>query len=205
MPAIFNDEKREKVRIKLLENGFEYIKRFGMKKTSIEEVAKASGIAKGTFYNFFPSKEEFVASIMKHKRDAVKSEIAILVSETGGLTKEAVRKILKSMAFGDVNLYAYLTSEDLAVLAARAPKSIIPMEEDVANTTNALLDLVPDKRADCDWQVIANYLKIMALTAMNRKMLIEGALEKNIDGIISLIMDCIFGSDASDTKRRNKQ
>ena len=156
MPAIFNDEKRKQVRIKLLENGFEHIKHFGLKRTSIEDVAKDSGIAKGTFYNFFPSKEEFVASIISYKREAYKQEIKVLVSESGGNTKECIRKILKRMAFGDDNLYAYLKDEDLAVLATRAPKSIIPMEEDVAITTSVLLNLIPDKRPDYDWQVIAN-------------------------------------------------
>lgn len=202
MPTIFNDEKREQVRINLLENGFEHIKRFGMKKTSIEEIAKASGIAKGTFYNFFPSKEEFVASIILYKREAFKREITVLINETGGLTKVGVRKILKRMAFGDDNLYAYLTAEDLAVLAARAPKSIIPMEEDVAITTGALLSLIPDKRTDCDWRVVANYVKIMVLAAINKKMLLEGAVEKNIEGIISLIIDCIFNSNETITKMR---
>lgn len=199
MPAIFNDEKRKQVRINLLENGFEHIKRLGLKRTSIEEVAKDSGIAKGTFYNFFPSKEEFVASIIVHKREAFKREINVLISEAGGLTKECIRKILKRMAFGDDNLYAYLTAEDLAVLAARAPKSIIPMEEDVANTTGALLSLIPYKRTDCDWKVVANYVKIMVLTTINRKMLLEGAIETNIDGIISLIIDCIFDSNENET------
>ncbi len=201
MPAIFNDEKRKQVRINLLENGFEHIKRFGLKRTSIEEVAKASGIAKGTFYNFFPSKEEFVAAIILYKREAYKREITVLVGESGGLTKECIRKILKRTAFGDDNLYAYLTAEDLAVLVARAPKSIIPMEEDVAITTGALLSLIPDKRTDCDWQVIANYVKIMVLAVINRKMLIEEAVEKSIDGIISLIIDYIFDSYENETKR----
>lgn len=195
MPAIFNEEKRKQVRINLLENGFEHIKRFGLKKTSIEEVAKDSGIAKGTFYSFFPSKEEFVASIILYKREVYKREITVLISEAGGLTKECVRKILKRTAFGDANLYAYLTAEDLAVLTARAPKSIIPMEEDVAITTGVLLSLIPDKRTDCDWQVIANYVKIMVLAVINRKLLLEGAVEKSIDGIISLIIDCIFESN----------
>ncbi len=200
MPVIFNDEKRKQVRINLLENGFENIKRFGMKRTSIEEVAKASGIAKGTFYNFFPSKEEFIASIIQYKREVFKREIMALISEEGGLTKECIRKILKRMAFGEDNLYSYLTAEDLAVLTARAPKSIIPMEEDVAVTTNAFLRLIPDKCTNCDWKVIANYVKIIALTSTNRKMLLEGAVEKNIDGIISLIIDCIFGSNENETK-----
>jgi AcrR family transcriptional regulator len=193
-PAIFDDEKRNQVRIKLLENGFNSIKHFGMKKTSIEEVAKASGIAKGTFYNFFSSKEEFVAAIILYKREAFKQELNALINEAGGLTKDCIRKILRRMAFGDDNLYAYLRDEDLAVLTARAPKSMIPMEEDVKHTTEALLSLIRDKREDCDWQEVANYVKIMVLTVINRKMLLENAIERNIDGIISLIIKCIFDS-----------
>lgn len=64
MPQIFDDAGREKLRTQMLENGFQLIKHFGLKKTSISDIAKASGIAAGTFYNFFQSKEEFVYHII---------------------------------------------------------------------------------------------------------------------------------------------
>ncbi len=193
MPVIFNDEMREQIRVSLLEHGFELIKRYGMKKTSVEEVAKASGIAKGTFYNFFPSKEEFVASIIQHKREAFKREVNALAEAAGGFNRESVQSILEQMVFRDDNLYVYLTAEDLAVLAARAPKSIIPKEEAVEATTGMLLSLIPDKRPDCDWRVVANYMKIMTLAAINKEMLLQEALTQNIRGIISLIIVSIFG------------
>ena len=60
MPQIFDKVGRDRVRIQLLETGFELIKQYGMKKTSVSEIAKKTGIATGTFYNFFPSKEEFI-------------------------------------------------------------------------------------------------------------------------------------------------
>ena len=53
MPQIFDEAGREKVRVLLLESGFELIKTYGLKKTSISDITKRAGIATGTFYNFF--------------------------------------------------------------------------------------------------------------------------------------------------------
>ncbi|MCR4788871.1 MAG: TetR family transcriptional regulator, partial [Lachnospiraceae bacterium] len=49
MPQIFDETGRERVRILLLENGFDLIKTHGLKKTSISDVTKRAGIASGTF------------------------------------------------------------------------------------------------------------------------------------------------------------
>ncbi|APC38953.1 TetR/AcrR family transcriptional regulator [Clostridium estertheticum] len=53
MPQIFDDVTRKQIRINMLDNGYELIKKNGYKKTSVEEIAKSCSLAKGTFYNFF--------------------------------------------------------------------------------------------------------------------------------------------------------
>lgn len=39
---------------------------------------------------------------------------------------------------------------------------------------------------------MANYVKIMILAVINREMLMEGAIENSIDGIITRIIHCIL-------------
>jgi len=195
MPVIFDDEKRMNIRNSLLKNGFELIKKYGMRKTSVEEIAKSCGIAKGTFYNFFKSKEEFVFEIIQNKRNKAKEYFKSLVDKNGYMDKKEVRQYLEYMVNPDNNLYLYLTAEDLAVLHARLPKGIIPKDEEVKATTTLLMKCIKDISPSCDWRVLANYLKIIALASINKDKIIEEALPANISGILDLTMQEIFGKE----------
>lgn len=65
MPRAFKEEEKEKIRAKLLKAGRSCFLRYGLKKTTIEDVVGPAGIAKSSFYLFFESKEAlFVAVIM---------------------------------------------------------------------------------------------------------------------------------------------
>lgn len=52
MPAIFNERTKWALRARLLRKGFRALR--------IEDITQEAGIAKGTFYGFFPSKDDFV-------------------------------------------------------------------------------------------------------------------------------------------------
>ncbi len=50
----------------LLEAGIRLFSKHGYHGTGIKEIVEASGIPKGSFYNYFQSKEEFAAEIVLH-------------------------------------------------------------------------------------------------------------------------------------------
>ncbi|HBO61943.1 MAG TPA: hypothetical protein DD645_04635 [Olsenella sp.] len=60
MPAIFNERTKWALRARLLEIGWEHLLRKGFRALRIEDITQEAGIAKGTFYGFFPSKDDFV-------------------------------------------------------------------------------------------------------------------------------------------------
>ena len=67
MPKAFSEEEKARIRERLLEAGRKRFTRYGLKKTTIEELAGAARIAKGSFYLFFDSKEElYVARSEEH-------------------------------------------------------------------------------------------------------------------------------------------
>ena len=57
MPRGFKGAEKENISKRLIAEGTRLFEHYGLKKTSIEEIVKAAGIAKGSFYKFFPSKE----------------------------------------------------------------------------------------------------------------------------------------------------
>jgi AcrR family transcriptional regulator len=64
MPT-FTDAKRERVRESLRETGRELFARYGLDKTAISELTEAAGIGKGTFYQFYDSKDELYLEILE--------------------------------------------------------------------------------------------------------------------------------------------
>lgn len=57
MPQIFTPEKKAEIKAQLLKEGGEMMLERGITGMNIEELAASAGIAKGTFYNFFPSRQ----------------------------------------------------------------------------------------------------------------------------------------------------
>lgn len=68
MAKIFKEDEREVIRAKLLDAGLQLLKK-DYRSISITEITASIGIAKGTFYNFFSSKEKFFYEIMIKIRD----------------------------------------------------------------------------------------------------------------------------------------
>lgn len=80
MPT-FTDEKRTRVREALRETGRELFAQYGIRKTSISELTDAVGIGKGTFYQFYDSKEDLYVEILNQYREEV---VPRIVEETFG-------------------------------------------------------------------------------------------------------------------------
>jgi AcrR family transcriptional regulator len=65
MPRAFSEPEREVLRKRLVEAGKKLLNRVGVKGLTVDDAAREAGISKGSFYSFFPSKEDFVLSILE--------------------------------------------------------------------------------------------------------------------------------------------
>ena len=94
MTKSFDENERDLIRRKLLEKGRKLFEIYGLKKTSVDEITQAVGIAKGSFYNFFQSKEELFFEIFEeeeHFREQMLTDLVAADVSAG----EAIRQVLK--------------------------------------------------------------------------------------------------------------
>lgn len=75
MPAIFSEEERKGLRLRMLDIGWELLRERGFRALRVEDVARRAGLAKGTFYHFFPSKDDF-------DPDALERAVDVLIDVT---------------------------------------------------------------------------------------------------------------------------
>lgn len=65
--------RRKVDRETIIEKGLELIHRSGYEATGVKEIADAAGMLKGSFYNYFDSKEDFAKVLIETYRDKVYS------------------------------------------------------------------------------------------------------------------------------------
>jgi AcrR family transcriptional regulator len=65
MSRAFSEHEKDLLRQTLLKKGSQLFSTYGLKKTSVDELARAAGISKGAFYLFFASKEELFMEIVE--------------------------------------------------------------------------------------------------------------------------------------------
>jgi AcrR family transcriptional regulator len=69
--AGFSDEQRAYIREQLLAEGRELFARYGLQKTTIADLTDAAGIATGTFYQFFDSKEALYLEVLEREGETL--------------------------------------------------------------------------------------------------------------------------------------
>ncbi|MCB2199197.1 TetR/AcrR family transcriptional regulator [bacterium] len=95
MPREFSSEDRERIRISLLREGKEQFIQYGIRKARVEEIAEAVGISKGSFYNFFRSKEELYTVIREQEEEEMKTRFITRVFPDGNVTRTSLVAFLK--------------------------------------------------------------------------------------------------------------
>ncbi len=193
MPSIFSNEERAVVRENLLLSGFELLKKYGYKKTLVEEIAKSAGIAKGTFYNFFKSKELFFYELMLYIRDKNRDKMRQLFSNGKPVTHDKLVNYLKEKYLEDETIYTYLTTEDLITIFRKLPKEQHICKEDSTAYAHTILAAIPNDKTKYNIDVVLNILNIMAISASNKELLHSKGYEETIEFLSNSLADYIFG------------
>ncbi|MFP4024387.1 MAG: TetR/AcrR family transcriptional regulator [Thiohalospira sp.] len=112
--------KRKEIKHKIVNIASHVFSKFGFKKATIDDIAKASGMGKSSIYYYFKSKEEIFEAVVKKEAHQLSLEIDKKVVNTNDSPKNKLRKyVLIRMRFLKemVNFYEALKNDYLANLA----------------------------------------------------------------------------------------
>lgn len=116
MPANFTESERNNLFEKFYEEGYILLKNFGYKKLKVSDIAKSVGIATGTFYNFFGSKDEFIIWLIKKRKD---ESIMNFLKLSNEYNSKISRKDFENYLYENLvhyNIYRILSQEDFEIL-----------------------------------------------------------------------------------------
>ena len=191
MPKIFSDENKESLRIQLLDEGFSMLKSDGLSSVNIDKLTANAFIAKGTFYNLFANKSEFMYHMMIHERTRAKDMLISYLNEDGKLTKDSLKNYLLWLSSENPNVFAFLTDAEKKRLTSSWKDKYIEDEDNDNKTMHMLISLLDNPRKDPDWKLACNYMKLIAVSLTMKKVFIrdnyEGMINSLVENIVYLL------------------
>jgi AcrR family transcriptional regulator len=92
MPRAFTEAERERIRERLIVAGKKSLNRAGMRLLVVDDVAREAGISKGSFYSFFPSREDFILSIFESWEIQYRDALLASVAQGEGSARERLER-----------------------------------------------------------------------------------------------------------------
>lgn len=189
MPSVFSLEDRQRIRGQLLAEGRKMMLERGITKTNIEELAESAGIAKGTFYHFFSSKQDFILEIIHAYQNEKLEELKNLVAEKRGkLTVEEALAWYQTVYLPQENPVFHIGKKDMDWIESKIPPEKLFRPEIDIETGKLILSMIEGVREDIDYGVLANFPKMVCYAIQNADSMHKQALPKNFE----LIIDCML-------------
>ncbi len=142
----FSKRERKIIKNELLVKGKDLFERYGLKRTRIKDLTEAVGIAMGSFYLFYNSKEELFFDILEREEEKIHN---ILLKDIDNITSEDVLKSFFQKAFKIIEkstfLKQLLVGDEYQALLRKLPeerikkhieedeKSLIPLIKELQN------------------------------------------------------------------------
>ncbi len=195
MPRALTESERAAVEERLLTRGRDRFVRYGLAKTTVEALASDAGIGKGSFYQFFPSKEALFMAISRREEQTFRD---MLIAELDAIAepREAMMALLRApmtrlVAHPFLNLL--LDPATIAALSLRLPPEELQANED--GDRELFVGLAQDWiakgriRADIEPEEVFHGLSGMFLIALQRELLGPDAAKGAMDTIATALCD----------------
>jgi len=92
MPKAFSETERERIKAKLIAAGKRVINQAGLRLLVVDDVAREAGISKGSFYSFYPSREDFILSVFESWETEYRGALIREVAQGGGTARQRIER-----------------------------------------------------------------------------------------------------------------
>lgn len=124
----FSETERQVIAEKIVVVAEKLFHEYGLKKVTIEEIAKGANIAKGSFYAFYPSKEELYFSILVACQKKMWVQMEVYLADNQKLAPRDLVKQTLGFMFELMEQYPLIQrtdNETMALLMRKLPSEVI--------------------------------------------------------------------------------
>lgn len=190
MAKAFSDNEKALIKSKLLEGAVECIKKYGVKKTTVDELAAYASISKGAFYIFYDIKEKlFFDAVLESHNKLQQDMIASVNGNRDNLTVETLTEIIfGTLKEAEPFWSALFINGDLDYMYRKLPKEMI--DEHIVHDLDfgkQFLPMLPLKE-NADISIITASLRAVFSTISYVKNIGEEVYDETIKNLIRGIL-----------------
>jgi AcrR family transcriptional regulator len=201
LPASRRERRSAELRERLFRAALQLFAQKGYSETTVEDITNAADVGKGTFFNYFPSKEHILAAFGRMQMDKVQAAV-----DEAPTTKLPIREILRQLAIEAVSEPAQNPAMVRALLQANL--SSAPVREtmrEIHTKATALLSQIVEVgqkrgeiRKDLNAAELAQTLRQSLLGAMLIWSLYgDGTLPSRIETVLAVLWNGMAAKSGS--------
>lgn len=139
MPKAWSKQEKEIIRKSLINESMKLFEKYGLQKTTVDEIVRAAGISKGSFYLFYGSKEELYFDVLETVEREFREKVFENVFEPGKSRHESFKSFLSQMIdlLITMPLYQQINSSNYELLLRKLPEKTVQkhVQSDLENAS----------------------------------------------------------------------
>ena len=182
MPKCYSDQEREYIKKRLKEEAAVCMGRFGIRRTTVDELVKRVNIPKGTFYLFYKSKELLLFDVIQEQHERVNQKLYQAISDVDGPSFSAEK--LTDMIFEfykmteEMPIFRLMDSEEIELLVRKLPREVVEAHlQDDTDTIQKIFALLPVKK-EVDVKVLSAAFHAIYYATLHKKEIGEEHYER---------------------------
>ena len=189
MATAFTAEEKEVIRKKLHKVAKECLQRYGVKKTTVDQMAVMVDISKGSFYNFYSSKEIlFLAVLEEYQIDVMDCLTEQLDMEVKIDTNRLVQLLYDFYQdFRYSFMYTIFKNHEMELLVRKLPKEVITNHHLIDDRMVKKIVSRINIRENVSVEIVSALFRTIAMTILH----IEEIGEKQFDTTLKLVIQGI--------------
>lgn len=193
MPASFTKEQQEEIREQLFHAGIRLSRTLGVQRMTISKLTASCGIAKGSFYSFYESKEEFILALRKWANRKTEEMLNKKLAGRRQMTTHEFFEFFKEYLYSEYDLMNGLTVDDFLWLKTHMADADLFNPVDQLELVKTWLSLISDTREGIDCGTVVNLMKSIYAMREHRANLIEASLDNSIEMVLRMLEIYISG------------
>lgn len=189
MATAFTTEEKEVIRKKLHKVAKECLQRYGVKKTTVDQMAVMVDISKGSFYNFYSSKEMLFFAVLEEYQIGVMDR---LTEQLGMEVKIDTNRLVQLLYdfyqdFRYSFMYTIFKNHEMELLVRKLPKEAITNHHLIDDRMVKKIVSRINIKENVSVEIVSALFRTIAMTILH----IEEIGEKQFDTTLKLVIQGI--------------
>ena len=197
MATAFTSEEKEVIRKKLHKVAKECLQRYGVKKTTVDQMAAMVDISKGSFYNFYSSKEmlfftvleEYQIDVMNRLTEQLGMEVKIDTNRLVQLLYDFYQDFRYSF------MYTIFKNHEMELLIRKLPKEVITNHHLIDDRMVKKIVSRINIRENISVEIVSALFRTIAMTILHIEEIGEEQFDIALKFVIQGIVEQITKED----------